>query len=146
MTYTHAALGAGGVLLTLATLAAASGPSVRAISPTSTPDTVRTEDAPPPSEAAAFSPGYAHPISDDQWARITATGTWRPECPVNRDGLTNVSVPFFGMDGMFHRGTITVKQGRRARHPPGLQHDCVPTLPDPAGRADRELRRLGHHE
>ncbi len=110
MTYTHAALGAGGVLLTLATLAAASGPSVRAISPTSTPDTVRTEDAPAPSEAAAFSPAYAHPISDAQWARITATGTWRPECPVNRDGLTNVSVPFFGMDGMFHRGTIRVNR------------------------------------
>ena len=80
MTYTHAALGAGGVLLTLATLAAASGPSVRAISPTSTPDTVRTEDAPAPSEAAAFSPAYAHPISD---------------------GLTNVSVPFFGWTACF---------------------------------------------
>ena len=28
--------------------------------------------------------------------------------PVGRAELTNVSVPFFGMDGKYHRGTVTV--------------------------------------
>jgi len=110
MTGSRVALGAGGVVLSLSTLAAASAPVVRESTPTPTTDSVpsvgeRAAPGPP-----TFRPAYAHAISDAQWARITATGTWRPGCPVGRDALTNVSVPFFGIDGTYHRGTITVNK------------------------------------
>ncbi|HEX5968391.1 MAG TPA: M15 family metallopeptidase [Intrasporangium sp.] len=112
MTGTRLACGAGGVLLTLATLGAASGPDGRTITATSAATTA-TAEVPPatasaPRELPAFAPAYSYPISDAQWAKITATGTWRPGCPVGRAGLTNVSVPHFGMDGTYHRGSVTV--------------------------------------
>ena len=110
MTGTRLVCGAGGVLLTLATLGAAPGPTARNITPTATPEAERSEAAPERRKAAAFEPAYAYSIPDAQLARITATGTWRPGCPVGRAGLTNVSVPFFGMDGRYHRGTITVNR------------------------------------
>jgi hypothetical protein len=115
MTRTWAAVGAGGAVLALATLAAASTPREPGRAPAVTTRTVITEptrssSAPETSDATAFGPAYAHPISEVQWAKIRATGTWRPECPVGRTELTNVSVPFFGMDGMYHRGTITVNK------------------------------------
>ena len=150
MTGTRLACGAGGVLLTLATLGAASGPTMRAITPTpaATPAAaeVPSADSLATREAPAFEPAYAFPISDAQWAKITATGTWRPGCPVGRAELTNVSVPFFGMDGKYRRGTVTVNSGRHARRHSRLQLHCGPTLPNPAGPADRELRRLGQGE
>ena len=112
MTGTRLACGAGGVVLTLATLGAAAGPTMRAVDPAPAATAVAAPSipAPAPRPTPASEPAYAYPIPDAQWARITATGTWRPGCPVGREGLTNVSVPFFGMDGTYHRGTITVNK------------------------------------
>ena len=102
------------VVLSVGTLAAAPEPPASrtplAPAPTATAGAVGSGGRPTPAAPPGFTPAYVYPISNAQWAKIISTGTWRPECPVGRDGLTNVSVPFFGMDGTYHRGTITVNK------------------------------------
>ncbi len=45
-------------------------------------------------------------IGDRQWARIVATGTWRPECPVGRDDLRRLDVNYIDFDGKIRRGNL----------------------------------------
>jgi hypothetical protein len=39
---------------------------------------------------------------------MRATGTWRPGCPVGRDGLRRVEVPYLDFDGRTQRGALVV--------------------------------------
>ncbi|WP_386415124.1 M15 family metallopeptidase [Streptomyces polyrhachis] len=48
-------------------------------------------------------------IGDAQWARITAAGAWRPECPVGRAGLRRLELNYWGFDGKVHRGSLVVR-------------------------------------
>jgi hypothetical protein len=49
-------------------------------------------------------------ISGTQWARIVATGTWRPGCPGGRSTFRRVDVGYWGFDGRAHRGALVVNQ------------------------------------
>lgn len=44
------------------------------------------------------------PVSDE----VVARSTWSPECPVARDDLRYVTLPFWGFDGRLHTGELLV--------------------------------------
>ena len=49
------------------------------------------------------------PIPTWQWTKITATQTWRSGCPGSQSSFRRVEVPYYGYDGLTHRGWITVR-------------------------------------
>ena len=77
--------------------------------PAATPPTT---SASTPTAAAARTKADARVsrISDAQWARIVATGTWRPGCPGGRSTFRRVDVGYWGFDGRAHRGALVVNK------------------------------------
>jgi hypothetical protein len=63
---------------------------------------------PPPSPAIGTAEARISRLGDRQWARILATGTWRPGCPGGRASLRRVDVGYIGFDGHPHRGSLVV--------------------------------------
>jgi hypothetical protein len=57
----------------------------------------------PPPETDEFSP-EVEPVPDD----VLERSTWKPGCPVGRDELRYVTVPFRGFDGLAHTGELLV--------------------------------------
>ena len=70
--------------------------------------------AAPPTPAPPASPTPApmsvdpevSPIGDDRWAEMVASGSWREGCPVGREDLRELSVPFVDFEGETQRGVI----------------------------------------
>ncbi|MGC4939843.1 GNAT family N-acetyltransferase [Kribbella sp. DT2] len=75
--------------------------------PPSTPTVKPTTPAPePPSRPAADARIVAVPAR--QWAKIVATGTWRPGCPVTRTQLRRVEINHYDFAGKVRRGVLVV--------------------------------------
>ena len=62
-----------------------------------------TPMAPPPAIGANPTIGE---VPEDQWAKIVATGTWRPGCPVGRGQLRRIEVNHYDFDGEIQRGVL----------------------------------------
>jgi hypothetical protein len=101
------ALAAGFVLLT-------PGPKQSDPPPAAVSGTVSTTTAAPAptrttlpttTPAAGAAPQITR-ISDQQWARIVATGTWRPGCPVGQRDLRRLDVNYWDFSGQVARGAI----------------------------------------
>ncbi|MDP2013265.1 MAG: M15 family metallopeptidase [Actinomycetota bacterium] len=45
-------------------------------------------------------------IPDRQWQRMVRTGTWRSECPVERDELRRLEIDHIDFDGAVRRGVL----------------------------------------
>ena len=71
--------------------------------PTPPPSASPTPVEPMPGTSA--DPAVAR-IGDRQWARIEATGTWRPGCPVGRADLRRLDVNYVDFDGAVQRGRL----------------------------------------
>lgn len=87
------------------------GPSAPAASLTSTPGA--PTPSPPPTPAATPSQSAAPDarpvislISDGEWRRIVATGTWRQGCPAGREDLRRLQVGYVDFEGHLRRGTL----------------------------------------
>lgn len=65
-----------------------------------------TPNATPTPPAAADARPVISQISDDQWRRMVATGTWRPDCPVVRADLRRLQIGYVDFDGELRRGTL----------------------------------------
>jgi hypothetical protein len=79
--------------------------------------TTPTAGVPTPSLPPTLSPTPTQPaaqdarpvissISDEQWRRMVATGTWRPGCPVGRTDLRRLQIGYVDFDGDVRRGSI----------------------------------------
>lgn len=62
-----------------------------------------TRDVLPPPADGRFA-STVGPVPDD----VLAPSTWKPECPVEPDGLRYVTVSFHGFDGAAHTGELIV--------------------------------------
>jgi D-alanyl-D-alanine carboxypeptidase len=113
-----ATVAAAALVLALAGCAIAGGGSVQPPPATSGANLASPEPTPSgPTASASASPRPSAPVStaaavlalsDAQWARIVATGTWRPGCPVGRTGLRLVELTYVGFDRAAHRGSLVV--------------------------------------
>lgn len=45
-------------------------------------------------------------IPNRQWQRMVRTGTWRPGCPVGRDGLRRLEIDYVDFEGSVKRGVL----------------------------------------
>jgi hypothetical protein len=57
---------------------------------------------------AAYAPSTIKLMTDEQWAKVTASGVWRSGCPGYRTSFRRVEVPYRGLDGQTHRGWVNV--------------------------------------
>lgn len=109
----------GGVLAGLLWYQPASGQPAQPVPSGSAPITssTPTPEAPSPSPPPTPSPTPTQPpatdarpvislISDEQWRRIVATGTWRPGCPVGRADLRRLQIGYVDFDGDLRRGSL----------------------------------------
>lgn len=62
-----------------------------------------TIDVLPPPEDDTYRPAVG-PVPDD----VLARSTWKAECPVSRDDLRYVTLPFWGFDERLHTGELLV--------------------------------------
>jgi D-alanyl-D-alanine carboxypeptidase len=87
-------------------------------SPSSPPDPTPSATQPPsesPGEAPEQpKPRSAHPvvsrIGNAQWKQMVSTGTWRPECPVDRSDLRRVDLNHYTFSGDVRRGALVVNR------------------------------------
>jgi hypothetical protein len=66
------------------------------------------------SSSEAAEPKTARPVvsqlGDAQWRRMVSTGTWRPECPVDRSDLRRVELNHYTFSGDVRRGALVVNR------------------------------------
>ena len=59
-------------------------------------------------------PQRAHPVvsrlGSAQWKQMVSTGTWRPECPVDRNDLRRVELNHYTFSGDVRRGALVVNR------------------------------------
>ena len=110
----------GGVLAGLLWYEPASGQSAGPLPSSSAPATSSTPTASTPTPATPTptpTPAPTQPaapdarpvislISDEQWRRMVATGTWRTGCPVGRADLRRLQIGFVDFDGELRRGSL----------------------------------------
>jgi hypothetical protein len=93
-----------------------SGQASGSSSPAGTPSPVETtsespSESPAPEQAE---PRSAHPVvsrlGDAQWQQMVSTGTWRPECPVDRNDLRRVDLNHYTFSGDVRRGALVVNR------------------------------------
>jgi hypothetical protein len=49
-------------------------------------------------------------LGDAQWKQMVSTGTWRPECPVDRSDLRRVDLNHYTFSGDVRRGALVVNR------------------------------------
>jgi hypothetical protein len=96
----------------------AGGPTARtghvaaSLRPTARPSRRASTASPSPSAAAsAATPHFAvvvAELSPGLRAGMTASGSWRPSCPVALDDLRLLTLSYWGFDGAVHRGHLVV--------------------------------------
>ena len=81
--------------------------------PTARPGHDRSAGA-SPSPSVSASPATAHfaatvtELGTELRATMTASGSWRPSCPVTLDDLRLLTLSYWGFDGAAHRGRLVV--------------------------------------